>query len=228
MLRTTGFLAATAAALLACEAAPPPGAGPEGGLEAVDVTDPAQYQRMIADTLYEGLQALDADRLLTPPGDNAHERFLRVLSFEPDNDIALQGVRDIVGRYLELSAEAARQGRFEQAGVFLERARAVDRENHPGIARGEALLRAERDSDDLFYELDGRAVAARSERARGRLADIARRARAHDALFLITAPSDEAARWIYSVMSEAVPGYRLRGNIELAARSSVRLRMPAD
>lgn len=227
MHRTTGLLAAAAAALLACGAAPPPGAGPEGGLEAPPA-DPAQYRRMIADTLYDGLQALDADRLLTPPGDNAHDRFLRVLVYEPDNEIALQGIRDIVGRYLELSAEAARQGRFEQAGLFLERARAVDREGHPGIAGGEALLRAERDSGDLFYELDGRAVAERSERARGRLADIARRARAHDAFFLITAPSDEEGRWIYSVMSDAVPGYRLRGNIELADRSSVRLRMPAD
>lgn len=228
MRRTTVLLAATAAGLLACGSAPPPGAGPEGGLEPAGPSDPAEYRRMIADTLYEGLQALDADRLLTPPGDNAHARFLRVLAYEPDNGIALQGVRDIVARYLELSAEAARQGRFEQAGLFLERARSVDRENHPGIARGEALLRAERGSDDLFYELDAGAVAARSESLRGRLADIARRARARDALFLITAPSDEEARWIYGVMSEAVPGYRLRGNIELSARRGVRLRMPAD
>ena len=32
-------------------------------------------QRIIADLLFEGLQALEADRLLTPVDDNAHARF---------------------------------------------------------------------------------------------------------------------------------------------------------
>lgn len=42
--------------------------------------------RMIADLLFAALQALDADRLLTPMDDNAHDRFQRVLSFDPDKD----------------------------------------------------------------------------------------------------------------------------------------------
>jgi hypothetical protein len=62
--------------------------------------------RMIADLLFAALQALDADRLLTPMNDNAHDRFQRVLSFDPDNAIALQGLEDIVLRYVELAQDA--------------------------------------------------------------------------------------------------------------------------
>ncbi|MFN3163315.1 MAG: hypothetical protein ACE37N_07505 [Pseudohongiellaceae bacterium] len=38
-----------------------------------------ERRRLIADLLYEGLQALDDDRLLTPADDSAHARFRRVL-----------------------------------------------------------------------------------------------------------------------------------------------------
>ncbi|MEX2468702.1 MAG: hypothetical protein WD396_03010, partial [Pseudohongiellaceae bacterium] len=57
-----------------------------------------ELERTIADLLYEGLQALDEDRLLTPVDDNAHARFQRVLAYEPDNQLALEGLEDIVLR----------------------------------------------------------------------------------------------------------------------------------
>lgn len=182
-------------------------------------------QRLIADLLFAGLQALDADRLLTPVDDNAHARFQRVLAYDPDNEIALQGLQDIVLRYLELSREASRQGLFDEAETLLDRARFVD-ETHPGIAAVEEELRKERDSGDLFFDFEATALARRSESVQEQLADIARQAREHNAFFLITAPSDDLARWMYGVMREAVNGYRLRGNIELASRASIRLRLP--
>jgi hypothetical protein len=182
-------------------------------------------QRLIADLLFAGLQALDADRLLTPVDDNAHARFQRVLAYDPDNEIALQGLQDIVQRYLELSREASRQGLFDEAEILLDRARFVD-ETHPGIASAEEELRSERNSGDLFFDFEATALARRSESVQEKLADIARQAREHNAFFLITAPSDDLARWMYGVMREAVNGYRLRGNIELASRATIRLRLP--
>ena len=65
-----------------------------------------ELERIIADTLFEGLQALDDDRLMTPIDDNAHQRFQRVLAMDPGNAIALDGLNRIVIRYVELSAEA--------------------------------------------------------------------------------------------------------------------------
>ena len=184
-------------------------------------------QRLIADTLFEGLQALDDNRLLTPVDDSAHARFARVLAYEPDNPIALQGIQDIIARYVDLSLYASRQGSFNEARLMLEQAAFVD-PDHPSIAEAELALQAAMDSDDLFFPLDYPEFARRSELAQEQLAEIALQAREHSAFFLITAPNDELARWMFSIMRQAVDGYRLRGNIELAGTTSVRLRLPGD
>ncbi len=184
-------------------------------------------EELIPQLLFEGLQALDQDRLLTPIDNNAHARFQRVLAYDPDNQLALEGLETIVLRYVELADVAILQGLFDQAEMFLDRARFVD-ESHASISGAVERLAAERDSGDLFFDFDARQVAARSEAVQSELADIARQAREHQAFFLITAPSDEQARWMFSVMRDAVEGYRLRGNIELAARHSIRLRMPEE
>ena len=96
-------------------------------------------QRIIADLLFEGLQALDADRLLTPVDDNAHARFKRVLAYDPNNEIAHQGLKDIVIRYIELAGDATRQGLFSDAELMIERAQFVD-EDHPAITQALSLI----------------------------------------------------------------------------------------
>tara|TARA_B110000858_G_scaffold115070_1_gene131498 strand:- start:9427 stop:10161 length:735 start_codon:yes stop_codon:yes gene_type:complete len=184
-------------------------------------------REMIPDILYAALQALSDDRLLTPIDDNAHGRFKRVLAMDPNNKLALEGLQDIVVRYLQLVEESMRRGLFDEAETLLARARSVD-SNHPGIAITAEALRLEMNSNDLFFKLDYPNYSARSELAQNELADIARQAREHEAFFLITAPNDKLARWMVSVMREAVTGYRLRGNIELSSRLGVRLRMPSD
>jgi len=184
-----------------------------------------RQQRYIADILYDALKDVSADRLLTPANNNAFAKFRQVLAIRPDNEVALQGIRDIVARYIELSESASRQGQFDEAQTMLTRARIVDPEN-PALVQAKNNLDAEINSEDLFFELDAGAVANQTESVRTQLADIASQARRHDALFLITSPNDEHARWIFSVMREAVPDYRLRGNIELSGRTLIRLRMP--
>lgn len=222
--------------LAACATEQPisePEATVEGGMQVRTLSNAEVYspsgssitRRELADLLFEALQALDADRLLSPVDDNAHARFKRALAYDPDNEIALQGLEDIVLRYIELAEEASRQGLFDEAETLLGRARFVN-EDHPDIVAAAELLRTEKASGDLFFNFDARELAQRSEEAQTQLVSIAEQAREHDAFFLITAPNDDLARWMFSVMREAVDGYRLRGNIELANRGSVRLRLP--
>ncbi|MGI9250375.1 MAG: hypothetical protein ACR2PR_04155 [Pseudohongiellaceae bacterium] len=186
----------------------------------------ARRQRVI-DILFNGLQALDDDRLLNPPRNNAHDYFRQVLTVEPDNPIALQGIQDIALRYTELAEREIRRGLFDEAEVLLSRAESVDA-SHPAIATARATLAAEQESGDLLFTLDANELARRSTKAITRLQDIAQQAKQHEAFFLITAPSDELARWIFMTMREAVTGYRLRGSIEIANRNSIRLRIPRD
>ena len=183
-----------------------------------------QRQRIIGDLLYDALRALNQDRLMTPVDDNAFQRYQRVLAFDPDNAAALEGLAMIVARYLELAAQASRQGRFEPAMNYLERARWVNPDD-PTIEAAWVALQAEMNSGDLVFSLDAAQVARRSDRAQTELADIARQARDKNAFLLITAPTDEHARWMFTVMRDAVDGFRLRANIEVGSSPMVRLRV---
>ena len=56
-----------------------------------------------------------------------------------------------------------------------------------------------------------------------RLAEIADKLKATDSLAIIVARSDVEGRWIYQKMREAVPGYRVRGDIKLGSPVRVQL-----
>ena len=240
--RTSKFVSLSLLAILLVGCQTPPAESPPSesasGSTALDIrvlseaevysgSSSADSRSMIPDILYEALQALGEDRLLTPIDDNAHSRFRRVLAMDSQNELALQGLQDIVERYLELAGESMRRGIFDEAKTMLDRARSVDA-SHPNIATVAEALRKEMNSNDLFFALDYPLYAARSEFAQNQLADIARQTREHEAFFLITAPNDDLARWMVSVMREAVAGYRLRGNIELSSHLGVRLRLPRE
>ena len=240
--RSSKFLSLSLLAILLVGCQTPPAESPPSesasGSTALDIrvlseaevysgSSSADSRSMIPDILYEALQALGEDRLLTPIDDNAHSRFRRVLAMDSQNELALQGLQDIVERYLELAGESMRRGIFDEAKTMLDRARSVDA-SHPNIATVAEALRKEMNSNDLFFALDYPLYAARSEFAQNQLADIARQTREHEAFFLITAPNDDLARWMVSVMREAVAGYRLRGNIELSSHLGVRLRLPSE
>lgn len=186
-----------------------------------------RYQRMIADLLYEGIKALNANRLLTPPDISAHAYFSRVLAIEPGNAVALKGLQDIVAQYLLLADQAGRQGQFDSAKTYLRRAEQVDRA-HQGIAGAWVRLEKEMKSNDVVHSINGRELANKSATLTEELGKIGIQARDSGAFFLITAPSDVQARWIYTQMQAAVAGHRLRGNIELGDSPTVRLIVPTD
>jgi hypothetical protein len=186
-----------------------------------------RYQRMIADILYDGRRALNANRLLTPPDISAHAYFQRVLAIEPENAVALQGIQDIVAKYLQLAEESGRQGLYDAAKGYLRRAEQVDR-THLGIAPAWVALEAEMESVDVVHSLSAAELASKSAAMSVQLSRIAIQARDSGAFFLITAPSDDQARWIYRQMQAAVEGHRLRGNIELGSTPTIRLIMPVD
>ena len=152
--------------------------------------------------------------------------FYQVLQLRPDNEIALEGMRDIVERYLELALDAGNRGNFDNAYLLLNRAVMID-DSHPGIPSVREALEAERNSGDLFFPLDEPTMRRQGPPSRETLAEIAAQARENNAFVLITAPDDDLARWMYSVMRESVSGFRLRGNIEISGVTLIRLRLPS-
>jgi serine/threonine-protein kinase len=83
--------------------------------------------------------ALEEDRLMTPPGDNAFERFSKVLVLDPTDKRALEGLREIADRYVALAEGALDRGDREAARGFADRARRAD-EAHAGIRNLERRL----------------------------------------------------------------------------------------
>ena len=136
-----------------------------------------EYERKRADVerlLREATADLAADRLTTPVDENAFSRYRAVLALDPANDTALEGLHDILTRYLVLAKVAAKENNFDLAGRYLNQAGAVS----PGaesIAAARVALderKKANDEEQLRIETEVRR-AAQEER---QLMEAARRA----------------------------------------------------
>lgn len=181
---------------------------------------------LLADILYAARMAYEDNRLMSPAGDNAYDRYVEVLGMDPGNAVALQGIRDIVLRYTELADAATALGKFDEAAGLLNRAASLDPERAELAAARERLRVAQQNKVESF-PLDPQGLRDQSLQTMSELAEIAQHIMRNEATFLINARSDEEGRWIYKVMRESVGGYRLRGNIDISGTPSVLVTMPA-
>lgn len=206
--------------------------------ETVQQQDPARQQeetqqtpdyivraRILADMLYEASLAFDDGRLLYPAGDNAYDRYQEVLSIFPDNQIALQGIEDIVSRYIAMANRAIENAQFDDAEEYLNRAASI-RPQAAALAESRAMLESERAVKRDYFQLDPDELRAQSLAIMSQLGTIGEYVKNRDATFLITARDDAEGRWIYRVMREAVGGYRLRGNITLGNQPTIQVNVP--
>jgi tetratricopeptide (TPR) repeat protein len=190
-----------------------------------EIDDAERHRRYVADILYDGMRALRADRLMTPPEDSAFHYFSRALALEPGNAIALEGMQDILLRYLQLADTASRQGQFDNAESFLRRAAQID-QTHAGIAASRQTLNRERERTHSVHILNARDLRTRLPAVSAQLRELAAIVAKVDAFVLITAPNDEMGRWIYAQIQDALGDYRVRGDIEIGEQPTVRLVLP--
>jgi tRNA A-37 threonylcarbamoyl transferase component Bud32 len=76
--------------------------------------------------------ALAENRLQSPKGDNAYEKYREVLKIDPDNQSARKGLVAVAGRYLGLAGSALSKSDLEQARTYLARASAIA-PHHPDL-----------------------------------------------------------------------------------------------
>lgn len=193
--------------------------------ESLFSSDPFVRQRILADMLYEARVSYEDNRLMSPAGNNAYDRFRAVLDFAPDNEVALQGIRDIVLRYVELADAAIQIRQYDNAESYLNRAARIGEQAAMVTDARQRLERAREIQMDIF-ELDKTKLSDRSLDMMVKLGEIGQYIRGKEATFLINARTDEEGRWIYKIMREAVGGYRLRGNIGLASEPSIQVVVP--
>ena len=179
-----------------------------------------QKQRILADILYDAKTAYADNRLMLPAGRNAYESYQQVLRLDPENAVALEGIQEIVLRYLAMADAAIRQAAYDNAEQYLARAERLNPQR-PELAGIKAQLVAARKSQLNMHDLNPSALTARSPKLMNELGEIARQLQASGGTFLIRARTDEEGRWIYKTMSDAVGGRRLHGNIETAATPGI-------
>jgi hypothetical protein len=133
----------------------------EAALEKAQAT--AAYERKRADVeslLREATADLAADRLTTPADKNAFSRYRAVLALDPANETALEGLHDILRRYLVLAKAASRDNNFELAGDYLSKATAVS----PG-AESIAAARAALGKRKTAFEQEQQRVESEARQA---------------------------------------------------------------
>lgn len=207
---------------LVAEEVPPPS---EEFVSQSALDDAERARRYVADILFDGMRALRADRLMTPPENSAYHFFNRALALDPENQIAKDGISDIAARYLQLADLSGRQGQFDNAESFLRRAAQVDN-NHPGLESANRRLQSERQSTHSVTSLNSRDVINRDASVITRLRELAQVIAETNAFVMITAPNDELGRWMYLQIQDALADVRVRGDIEIGEQASVRLVLP--
>lgn len=182
-------------------------------------------QQVVNMLILNGEYTLSQNQLLTPKNDNAFDYFRAALKLDPNNQRAKGGLQGIVMRYVDLARQAAARGNYSQATTMLNNARIVDPENLLIREVSAALSEQIKSAPPVEpyrgganeYLLDGNLVGKEDAQILARIAEIANKVKQTDSLAMIIARTDVEGRWIYQKMREAVPGYRVRGDIKLGS-----------
>lgn len=188
-------------------------------------------QQVINMLILNGEYTLSQNQLLTPKNDNAYDYFRAVLKLDPNNARAKGGLQGIVMRYVDLARQAAARGNYSQATTMLNNARIVDPNNllikEVSTALTEQIKSAPpvepyRGGANEFL-LDASLLGKDDPQIIAKLTEIAQKLQATNSLAMIIARTDVEGRWIYQKMREAVPDYRVRGDIKLGSPPRVQL-----
>lgn len=201
---------------------PPPSAVPLPEPEPAGPTPEEIRQRNVAFFLQRAEWAQSQGRLTEPAGASAYDYYLRVKHLDPDNKRAASGIQALAIEFVERARGALRRRSFGEVNSFLSRAEELVPGNSLVAEVREQLVRERsRAQHDLpageTLALPADQLASRSEAAVALLQDTARRIRREELRVLIVARTDAEGRWIYQQLREAVPGYRVRGDIKLGS-----------
>ncbi|WP_193754264.1 N-acetylglucosaminyltransferase [Microbulbifer sp. Q7] len=159
-----------------------------------------------------------------PAGASAYDFYLQVQQLDPGNIQAAAGIQTLVMQLVEQARDALRQRSFGRVNSLLNTADEIAPGN-PLSKEVRSQLRREqqRARQDVTpggpgaqtVALPERDLTARSDAMVQMLGSIARRIREHGLRVVIVARTDAEGRWVYSQLRQAVPGYRVRGDIKL-------------
>ncbi|MFV8783477.1 N-acetylglucosaminyltransferase [Microbulbifer sp. SA54] len=210
-----------------CASAPPPPPAPKAIPVPVAPKGPTEEeirQRAVEHFLQRAEAAQREGFYTMPAGASAYDFYLNVQQLDPGNKRAATGIQLIVMELVARARDALRQRAFGQVDSLLNRADEIA----PGNAlsaevRTQLQQEKRRAAADVVMDGPGAQavllppaeLASKSPQVVQMLRSTAERIRQHEMRVIIVARNDAEGRWIYGQLREAVPGYRVRGDIKL-------------
>ncbi len=99
----------------------------------------SEREDRVKELLAEAEVALKDNRLSSPIGDNAYDRYQSVLALDPENQAALSGISDIAATYLEQSRAEANKDNFIRARALVAAAIQIDSQ-HPDLQSTQIVI----------------------------------------------------------------------------------------
>ncbi len=216
----------------------PEQAAPISASPAAPVTIPLK-KRMENALLRQAQHAFSLGHFTTPAHSNAYDKFQSVLLINPHSDQARAGLQAILLKYAQLTRLAISEGRFASAKNYLRAAEIY----YPANALLMDLKQKIRESEAVYRQADEESAGGqlqdyeevalsvsdlnrKSESLLQMLVNLAQRIEETEEGVLIFARSDREGRWIYKQMKDAVPHYRVRGDIRISKSPKIRILPP--
>ncbi|WP_144393508.1 serine/threonine protein kinase [Pleionea sediminis] len=86
----------------------------------------AENQEQIESLLAQANQALTTNRLTSPKGESALDYYSKVLSIDPNNESAIEGIASIKNRYVKLAQQSMLSKNIESASSSIQKLRELD------------------------------------------------------------------------------------------------------
>lgn len=93
-----------------------------------------QKQLKVYELIDKASRAMTLDRLTSPESDNAYLYYSQLLVLDAANPVALDGLKKITDRYLQMADQALKKNNLQRANEYLEKARIVS-PNEPRLAQ---------------------------------------------------------------------------------------------
>ncbi len=186
-------------------------------------------EKVIVTLLRAAEDAALGNRLTTPLNDNAFDRYQAVLVLDHGNAQAKRGLAFIAERYLEWAQASINRGDLVHAEIMVVKARVVKPES-AAVKKLEDNIRnyispvlkhPPQALNDKEWPLNVALLNSHHPQLILKLGVLAERLKLSGETVLIVARNDKEGRWIYKQMRQAIPGYRLRGDIQMGQQPRV-------
>lgn len=233
-----------AAALVGCggqpykNESPPPVAMAESLRPEAKSPMQAARETMEQRFLAQAEDAFRKGRLTTPALNNAYDSFHSVLLINPDNQHARSGLQAILIRYADMIREAMAASRYTQSQALIRQAQIYYPDNQLLLDLQQEIRKLQynyqqtvlaKPTNDLTlqeFQLPRQMLSDNRDALLPFISSIAQRLEDTDESVMIYARTDAEGRWIYQQMKNAVPGYRVRGDIRLSKSPKIAILPP--